>query len=140
MFVALGWILINQNLMKRHSPLVITAYGVLSGTAMMAAWVLVVDGAPPVRGISFNVWLALAASGFLCTAATTLLWNWGIHHVPASRAGVFLNLEPALGSALGVKLMGDRLGPLTWVGGALIIGAAVVLTSRGGVDTEGVLE
>jgi drug/metabolite transporter (DMT)-like permease len=140
MFVALGWILINQNLMKRHSPLVITAYGVFSGTVMMAAWVLVVDGAPPVRGVSLSVWLALAASGILCTATTTLLWNWGIHHVPASRAGVFLNLEPALGSALGVKLMGDQLGPLTWVGGALIIGAAVVLTSRGGVDAEGVLE
>ncbi len=140
MFVALGWILINQRLMKSHSPLVITAYGVFTGTAMLAAWVLVVDGVPPVRGVSLNVWLALAASGILCTATTTLLWNWGIHHVPASRAGVFLNIEPALGSALGVKLMGDRLGPLTWVGGVLIIAAAVLLTSRGGVDTEGVLE
>jgi drug/metabolite transporter (DMT)-like permease len=140
MFIALGWILINQRLMKSHSPLVITAYGVFSGTVMLAAWVLIVDGAPPVRGVSLNVWLALAASGILCTATTTLLWNWGIHHVPASRAGVFLNIEPALGSALGVKLMGDRLGPLTWVGGALITAAAVLLTSRGGVDTEGVLE
>ena len=140
MFVALGWILLNQRLMKTHSPLVITAYGVFSGTAMMAAWVLVVDGAPPVRGISPGVWLALASSGVLCTATTTLLWNWGIHHVPASRAGVFLNIEPALGSVLGVKLLGDQLGPLTWVGGVLIIGAAVVLTARGEVDPEGVLE
>jgi drug/metabolite transporter (DMT)-like permease len=140
MFVALGWILLNQKLMKRHSPLMITAYGVFAGTGMLAAWVLAVDGAPPVRGIRVGVWLALAASGVLCTATTTLLWNWGIHHVPASRAGVFLNIEPALGSALGVGLMGEQLGPITWVGGALIIGAAVVLTSRGGVDAEGVLE
>jgi drug/metabolite transporter (DMT)-like permease len=140
MFLALGWILINQNLMKKHSPLVITAYGVLSGTAMLAVWVLGVDGLPPVYGVSVSTWLALGASGILCTATTTLLWNWGIHHVPASRAGVFLNIEPALGSALGVKLMGDALGPLTWVGGALIIAAAVVLTSRGAVDAEGVLE
>ncbi len=140
MFVALGWILINQRLMKQHSPLVITTYGVFTGTAMMAAWVLVVDGMPPVRGISLNAWLALAASGVLCTAITTLLWNWGIHHVPASRAGVFLNIEPALGSVLGVTLMGERLGALAWVGGALIIAAAVVLTSRGEVDAEGVLE
>jgi drug/metabolite transporter (DMT)-like permease len=140
MFISLGWILINQNLMKRHSPLVITAYGVLSGTAMLAVWVLAVDGPPPVHGISAAAWMALAASGILCTAVTTLLWNWGIHHVPASRAGVFLNIEPALGSALGVKLMGDKLGPLTWVGGALIITAAVLLTSRGRLDTEGVLE
>jgi drug/metabolite transporter (DMT)-like permease len=140
MFAALGWILINQRLMKRHSPLVITAYGLLSGTAMLTVWVLAVDGPPPPHGISAQVWLALAASGLLCTATTTLLWNWGIHHVPASRAGVFLNIEPALGSLLGVKLMGDRLGPLTWVGGALIITAAVVLTSRGGIPAEGVLD
>ncbi len=140
MFAALGWILINQRLMKRHSPLVITAYGLLSGTAMLMVWVLAVDGPPPLHGISGQVWLALAASGLLCTATTTLLWNWGIHHVPASRAGVFLNIEPALGSLLGVKLMGDKLGPLTWVGGALIITAAVVLTSRGGIPAEGVLD
>jgi drug/metabolite transporter (DMT)-like permease len=140
LFLSLGWILINQRLMKRHSPLVITAYGLLAGTAMLAAWVLAVDGLPPLHGVGVGPWLALAASGILCTAITTLLWNWGIHHVPASRAGVFLNIEPALGSILGVELLGDRLGPLTWVGGALILAAAVLLTSRGGVEVEGVLE
>jgi len=140
MFISLGWILINQRLMLRHTPLVITAYGLFVGTLMLIAWVLAIDGPPPVHSVSLQAWLALAASGVLCTATTTLLWNWGIHHVPASRAGVFLNIEPALGSAIGVKLMGDQLGPLTWVGGALIITAAVVLTSRGAVKTEGVLE
>jgi len=140
LFLSLGWILINQRLMKRHSPLVITTYGLLAGTAMLAVWVLAVDGLPPVRGVGAGPWLALAASGVLCTATTTLLWNWGIHHVPASRAGVFLNIEPALGSILGVELLGDRLGPLTWVGGALILAAAVLLTSRGRVEVEGVLE
>jgi drug/metabolite transporter (DMT)-like permease len=140
MFISLGWILINQRLMKVHSPLVITAYGVLSGTAMLAVWVLAVDGFPPVHGVSLHAWVALAASGVLCTAVTTLLWNWGLHHVPASRAGVFLNIEPALGSALGVKLMGDQLGPLAWIGGGLILTAAVLLTSRGKVMAEGVLE
>jgi drug/metabolite transporter (DMT)-like permease len=140
LFISLGWILINQRLMKRHSPLVITVYGLLAGTAMLAVWVLSVDGPPPVRGVGAGPWLALAASGVLCTATTTLLWNWGIHHVPASRAGVFLNIEPALGSILGVELLGDKLGPLTWVGGALILAAAVLLTSREGVEAEGVLE
>jgi drug/metabolite transporter (DMT)-like permease len=85
----------------------------------------------PLAHISPTAWIALATSGLLCTAATTFLWNWGIHHVPASRAGVFLNIEPALGSLLGVELLGERLGPYAWLGGALIIGAAVVLTTRG---------
>jgi drug/metabolite transporter (DMT)-like permease len=128
--IALGWILMNKSLMQVHGPLAVTAYGILSGTAMLLLWVMAVDGPPPVAQVSLTAWLALAASGVLCTAATTLLWNWGIHHVPASRAGVFLNIEPALGSLLGVKLLGDRLGPYAWVGGSLILAAAVTLTVR----------
>ncbi len=128
--VALGWILLNKRLMERHSPAVVTVYGVYSGTLMMAVWVLLKNGPPPVHDISSRVWFALAASGVLCTAATTLLWNWGIHHVPASRAAVFLNIEPMLGSLLGVELLGDRLGPFAWVGGTLILAAAITLTTR----------
>jgi drug/metabolite transporter (DMT)-like permease len=137
MVIALVWILGNQRLMRRgHSPMSVTVWGLLTGTAMVAAWVLVRDGLPPVHGLGAKVWLAVAGSGLLCTAASTLLWNWGIHRVPASRAGVFLNIEPAVGAILGVELLGDRLGPGTWIGGALIIAAAVVLTTTGRREQE----
>jgi drug/metabolite transporter (DMT)-like permease len=137
MVIALVWILGNQRLMRRgHSPMSVTVWGLLTGTAMVAAWVLVRDGLPPVHGLGAKVWLAVAGSGLLCTAASTLLWNWGIHRVPASRAGVFLNIEPAVGAILGVELLGDRLGPGTWIGGALIIAAAVVLTTTGRGEQE----
>ncbi|HEX4067241.1 MAG TPA: EamA family transporter [Acidobacteriaceae bacterium] len=131
--IALGWVLINQRLMVLgRSPMAVTAWTLLTGSAMLAPWVLWRDGLPPVRGLGWHVWFAVVASGLICTAAATLLWNWGIHRVPASRAGVFLNIEPALGSILGVLILGDRLGPGTWVGGALIIVAAVVLTTGRG--------
>jgi drug/metabolite transporter (DMT)-like permease len=138
--IALGWILLNRRLMQDHSALVITAYGLLSGLAMLIPWVLVMDGPPPVHGLSPRVWIASIASGLLCTAATTFLWNWGIHHVPAARAGVFLNIEPAMGSILGVELLGEKLGPGAWIGGGLIIAAAVVLTATGRTEAEVVLE
>jgi drug/metabolite transporter (DMT)-like permease len=131
LMVALGWILLNKQLMRTHSPVVVTAYGILSGTAMLIVFVVMRSGLPPVHDVSARAWMALAASGVLCTATTTLLWNWGMHQVPASRAGVFLNIEPALGSWLGVKLLGDQLGPYAWVGGALILAAAITLTTRG---------
>lgn len=139
--IALGWILMNKSLVNRHSPLTVTAYGILSGTSMIVLWVLAVDGPPPFAKVSMTAWLALAGSGILCTSMTTALWNWGIHHVPASRAGVFLNIEPALGSWLGVQLLGDKLGPFAWVGGGLILAAAVTLTARGhDFDPEVLLE
>jgi drug/metabolite transporter (DMT)-like permease len=141
LMVSLFWILMNKRLMQRHPPAVVTVYGIYIGALMMAVWVLLRNGPPPVRGLPMSVWLASAASGFFCTAGSMLLWNWGLHHVPASRAGVFLNIEPMLGSFLGVELLGDRLGPFAWLGGGLIIAAAVTLTARPpGIDAEGVLE
>jgi drug/metabolite transporter (DMT)-like permease len=137
LIVALAWILLSKKLLETHSAPVVSAYTILVGTAMLAAWYYGPTLAGrhvtplPLAGVSARAWMALAISGLLCTATTTLLWNWGMHHVPASRAGVFLNVEPALGSILGVELLGERLGPYAWLGGALIVGAAVVLTTRG---------
>ncbi len=138
---ALTWILLSKKLMQTHSPVVVTAYSILAGTVMLMLWILgpmLLNpwrvhkvAAPPFAHVSTTAWIALAISGLACTATTTFLWNWGIHHVPASRAGVFLNIEPALGSYLGVKLLGEHLGPYAWFGGALILGAAIVLTTRG---------
>jgi drug/metabolite transporter (DMT)-like permease len=138
--IALGWVLLSRHLMRRYSPMTVTAYTILCGTAMLALWIFPADGLPPVHGLSTRVWIACAAGGLLCTSASTFLWNWGIHHVPASRAGVFLNIEPALGSILGVELLGDKLGPAAWLGGALILTAAIVLTATGKVEAEMILE
>jgi drug/metabolite transporter (DMT)-like permease len=137
---ALSWIMLSKKLMQSHSPIVVTAYSIVTGTVMLVIWILgplllnpwrvAKIAPPPIAHISTTAWVALAISGLACTATTTFLWNWGIHHVPASRAGVFLNIEPALGSYLGVRLLGEHLGPYAWFGGALILGAAIILTTR----------
>ena len=152
---ALGSILLSKWLMAMHSPPAVTAYTILAGTVMLGVLILgpvavkplcaqlgIANGSAPMpfAHLSRTAWAASAVSGLACTAVTTLLWNWGIHHVPASRAGVFLNIEPALGSALGVKLLGERLGPYAWLGGRLIVGAAVVMTARGHEQPEVLLE
>jgi drug/metabolite transporter (DMT)-like permease len=130
LLIALSWILINKELMERHSHVVVTAYGLGIGTLMLMVWVPVRYGIPPVAGVSLKAWLALAGSGVLCTATTTLLWNWGMTQVPASQAGVLLNMEPLIGSLLGVLVLGERLGPSAWAGGGLILASAITLTTR----------
>lgn len=128
--IALFWILANKRLMERHSHIAVTVYGLLLGTAMLLAWVPLQYGVPPVHHVSPRVWAALAASGILCTAMTTLLWNWGLTQVPASQAGVLLNMEPLMGSLLGVFILKERLGPSAWAGGAMILLSAITLTTH----------
>ena len=122
MAIALFWILINQRLIATHSPVVVTAWGTLLGWLMLFACVPPVWGLPPVHGVSLKAWAA--------PASTTLLWNWGMTRVPASQAGVLLNMEPLMGSLLGVLVLHEHLGPSGAVGGLMIILAAITLTMR----------
>lgn len=136
LLIALVWILGNKDLLSRHSALTVSARSLVLGTVMMALWVCLQYGLPSIHGISAQAWGALAASGLLCTAATTLLWNWGMTQVPASQAGVFLNLEPVMGSLLGVWAFHERLGQAAWMGGAMILASATLLTTRSHTGNE----
>jgi drug/metabolite transporter (DMT)-like permease len=78
---------------------------------------------------SQRVWVAVAEQGLLAPASTTVWWNWGLKRVPASQAGIFVNLEPLIGAILGVSLLHEKLGIIAVAGGVLIIGAAVYLSS-----------
>ncbi len=131
--IALAWILLNKRLMQRHSAVRVTAYGIATGTAMLLVVVPLLYPQPfgplPIAHITLKVWFALAASGLLCTASTTLLWNWGLTQVPASQAGILLNMEPLVGSLLGVFLLHESLGSSARTGGALILAAAIVITT-----------
>ena len=128
LIIALGWILLNKQLMEKHSAIVITAYGLFVGTLMLAVIVPIGWGFPPIHHISAKAWAASAAAGILCTATTTFLWNYGLTQVPASQAGILLNMEPLVGSLLGIFILGEILGPSAWIGAALILTGAVTLT------------
>jgi drug/metabolite transporter (DMT)-like permease len=131
LLTAVVWILISQRLMKsgRYSPVNASAYVITIGALMLAVWVIGTEGFPSVH-LSPRTWACVIASGLLATTVTTYFWNWGLARVPASQAGVFLNLEPVVGAILGVVLLHDILGPYAILGGVLVIGAAVFVAVR----------
>ncbi len=127
MFGAVAWVLISKTLMRRHSALAVSGTITITGAVMLAVWVLPRYGLPPVA-LHRSTWLAVAALGVITTTCTTMLWNWGLSHVSAGRAGAFINLEPVVGAGLGVWLLHEHLGSLAIAGGALILTAAVGVT------------
>ena len=131
LFTAVAWILISQRLMKsgRYSPVAASAYVITAGTLMLVVWVLATEGLPPIH-LSARTWACVLASGILATTVTTYLWNWGLARVPASQAGVFLNLEPVVGAILGVLVLHDVLGSYSILGGVLVIGAAIYVAAK----------
>ena len=132
LIAAVAWILITQRLMKsgRYTSVTASAYVMTLGAVLLAIWVVATEGPPPIH-LSIKTWASVAVMGLMATTVTTYLWNWGLSSVPASQAGVFVNLEPVVGAILGVILFSDILGPLALIGGALVVGAAVFVASSG---------
>jgi drug/metabolite transporter (DMT)-like permease len=129
MFAAIAWILISKRLMRQHSPMMVTASVFWIGTLILAAVVIITSGVPSLH-YSTSAWIAVAEQGLFATASTTFLWNWGLKRVPASQAGIFVNLEPLVGAILGVSLLHEQLGSMALAGGALIIGGAVYFSYK----------
>ncbi len=127
-----AWVLLSKRLMgpeHGHSAFVVNAYVVILGTIFMAIWVLATAGPPPVR-LSPATWLCLITPGLLITAFGSLLWNWGLTQIPATEAGAFVNIDPVVGTILGVLILHEALGATAIVGGIMIIGAALRFTLR----------
>jgi drug/metabolite transporter (DMT)-like permease len=128
MFASVAMILCSKRLVDKHDAFHVTAATLVSGTIFLVGWVELIR---PVRfHFSFEAWAAVLAQGLLATAGAYLLWNWGLSRVPASHAGVFLNMEPMLGAVLGVTLLHEKLAKTAILGGAMIVGAAVYFSLR----------
>jgi drug/metabolite transporter (DMT)-like permease len=123
-------ILISKHLMGKYDSLQITVWMLCIGAVLLFVGI---ECFAPVRfHFSSTTWGAAAGQGLLATAGAYLAWNWGLQRVAASRAGVFLNLEPLVGTLLGVSLLHERLGPLAILGGVLILGPAVYFSRKPG--------
>ncbi|MDX1531356.1 MAG: EamA family transporter [Rhodothermales bacterium] len=125
--VSVAWILLTKRLMRRWDALTVTAMVLGVGLVLLTPFVWVMEGPPPVA-LPVGTWAAIVALGVACTALTNGLWNWGLHHVEASRAGVFVNIEPLVGALIGIVVLGEPVGPPAVLGGAGILAAAWLVT------------
>jgi drug/metabolite transporter (DMT)-like permease len=123
MLTSVAWILLSKRLIERYSALATSSYTLTFGALTLLPFSLLWDGLPPLH-LARDVWASVLALGLGCTALTYALWNWGLERVPASRASVFLNLEPVVGALLGVIVLQESLGLTAVIGGALILAAA----------------
>jgi drug/metabolite transporter (DMT)-like permease len=126
--VVVAWVLLTKRLIERYSSLTATAHILAFGTLTLLPISLLWDGPPPLLALPGGVVASVLALGLVCTAATFMMWNWALGHFPASRAGVFVNIEPVVGALLGVAILGESLGPGALVGGTLILGAAWIIS------------
>lgn len=131
--IATAWTLIVRRLARRIGVVAATASQFALGAVLLVPFVWILDGTPVV--VSVGAWAAVLGLGLGCTALTFFLWNWGLLHTEAARAGVLVNLEPLVGAALGVVFLGEVLGPRSVLGGVVLLVAAFLATRPARVPT-----
>lgn len=120
--------LIAKRLMTGLSPLAITTYASLTGTAILAGAVLV-EGAPVLPEASAAAWLAIAFLGVFGTGVAFVWYNDGVRRLGAARASVFINLVPVAAVALAWLILGERVDVSMIAGGALVVAGVYVLNA-----------
>ena len=124
-----GWVLTCKQLMVRYSAVATTAYTMLLGTLMLLPFdALSGQSLAVIVHADASTWLGLVGLGMLCTFVAFCLANWGLRHMPAYRAGILNNIEPLIGALLGETILHERVSDLAWLGGGLILLAAVTVS------------
>lgn len=127
--------LLGRPVLARHPSLTVTAWSFLWGlvtTVPLAAFEWRV-ARPPVWTATSG--LAALYLGVVITALGYLVWNWALERVSAPRAAMFLNLQPLVGTLLGVLWLDEPFTVFIGGGGALII-AGLWLALTGGTGAR----
>ena len=82
------------------------------------------------QGIAPVVWLQLAAFGLVGLLLATAGTQWGVAHMEAGRSSVLIIMELITAVASAALLNGTRLSALEWLGGGLVVTAALLEARR----------
>jgi len=123
----------------RHLPAGQQAWWSWAGVAATAAaGLLLADGPAPQAGAA--AWAGAAALGALGVGGMTAALLYGVRRMPVHRSAVILLFE-VLAGALSAHLLADEpLGLRTWAGGALVLGAAWLVSRPAGGRRAGSVE
>jgi drug/metabolite transporter (DMT)-like permease len=112
---------VTRDLVRRRDPLAVTA-GVLAIAAALTAALAALGGDfTNVRALSPR---AIAALLYLAIPGLVLgqwFWQMGVARLGATRAGIYLYLEPLSTLALAVPLLGEPFSPVMALGGGLVL-------------------
>ena len=118
-----------RKMREQYSSLVLTAAVTVSGTAgLLLASAFTQDWSSLLR-LEPVQWAAVVYLSLVCSVLAYFLYNHALSYLEASKAAVWLYLEPVVAMLLGSLLLGEAISAHTIAGGAIIL-LSLTLTQR----------
>jgi drug/metabolite transporter (DMT)-like permease len=102
--------------------------GVMAAGSLMLA-LLTPGGLPPLPTAP-AFWQATVYLVLGCTVFAFFAQNWALKHSAPSRVALLTSSEPVFGALFAVLWLGERLSLVGWLGGGLIVLAALWTTMK----------
>ena len=136
-FIYSVYILTGSRFPKDVTPTASTTV-IASAAAITYSGIVAIKGFhPPATGAG---WLAVFAIAVVCTVMAILFFFEGMARVGPVRASVFSTIEPVFTVVLASILLGETITPMRVVGGALIVGAVILLAKENAVTKNLLVE
>ncbi len=116
--------ILSKFALQRHSNWTALAYAFAIGALLLAPLQSTESFAPLAR--DGWAWLLVIGLALGPTLGSYTLYNAGLRRVPASNASLVAMLEPVVASVLAFVVLGERMEPLQWVGGVMVVISALV--------------
>ena len=120
---------LSRSALKDKPALFVLFYVILFGWLFTSIPFVATHGWLEIAHLNTTGWLAVAFLGIGCTALAYIFWYDGLQAIPASRAGVFLYIEPLISLVVAAVLLGEAITLVALLGGGLIL-AGVWLVNK----------
>lgn len=124
----------------RFNPVSTTLYGTALGTVILVPLALLEGGVDRLTHAPADALAGIAYLALFGTVAAFVLLNMGVARIGASRASAFALLVPIIGVLSSVWLLGEKLGPLTVVGGAIVLIGLWLVEHPGSGEPQALVE
>ncbi len=111
-----------RDLARERHPLAVTFSILVPPTVLLTFLILGFHDWRRLLDLPAEAIVALLFLGIPGTALAQWFWQEGVAELGATKAGVFLYLEPLATTALAVPYLGEPFGPFALIGGLLVLG------------------
>jgi drug/metabolite transporter (DMT)-like permease len=123
-----AYILVADRLDPGTDPFLLTALIATAAAVVMTGDALASGG--PDLHVAAGGWAALAGVALVSTVVPVVAFLLGLRRVGPATASIVCTIEPLVTVLLALAVFGERLAPIQAAGGALVVGAVLLVNAR----------
>ena len=132
-----GYAIIGKRITGRFDTMTLTAWPFYFGALILSPLAVHQIAHTEWSRVGWIGYGAMLYIGIGASLVGYLIWMWAIHHLAASRMGVFTYVQPVLGTVIGVYLLREAYtGQLALSGLLVLVGVALTEMHPRGTEAE----